>query len=306
MGTVLLLLVLRPGPSPEVLTAARAALAQILGSRVALVVEAAPSSLSDPQIIELQAKDHADLAAAVEVVQEDVLRVSVRRTGEPVPTRHTLAFEASDAASERGRALGYAIASMLPPVWLEASARERQLAPLAAPRWSFALAPEGALGLGARAAPYGGRIAVDWFSRSRWGIEALASYRFGTLEAAASTYSHALAAAGLVVRLREPEPGKRGWGALARLAVGLARHEADHFDTDERDKDTGPVHRTAWMAGAILGAEADWWFSASAAVLASVDVEGDAGAVDVYMKDKHVGTLGPVSAVAALGLRIRY
>jgi hypothetical protein len=38
----------------------------------------------------------------------------------------------------------------------------------------------------------------------------------------------------------------------------------------------------------------------------SVDVETDAGTVDVYRLDQRTATLGPVAALAAVGLRIRY
>jgi len=302
MGTLLLLLVLRPGPSPEVLTAARAALTQILGARVTLVVEDAPASLTEEDVTRRQARDHADLAAAIEVVEDDVLRVSVRRAGEAAPTRHTLSFEVSDAASERGRALGYAIASMLPPVWLEGSARERELDASARGHFSFALAPEIALGLGSSAAPFGGRIAVDWDFCSRWAIEAVAAYRLGTLEVARSTYSHAFAGAGVAFHLLAPAPRTR-WGASGRLVAGVVRHDADHFDGED---EKNAVHGSAWMPGAVFGGEADWWFSASAAILLALDVETDAGTVAIYRLDQRNATLGPVTVLAAAGLRIRY
>jgi len=297
MGTVLLLLVLRPGPPPEVMTAARAALRQILADRVSIRVEEGLASLPAAALARRQADEHVALAASLEVLDANVLRVSVRGAADPLPLRHTLTFEAQDAAPERGRALGYAIASMLPPAWLE---RPTEEAPGRPPRLSLLLAPELGVGLGARTALFGGRVALAWLASPRWAVETLAAYRAGTLEGAGATFSHAFLGAGVV--FRSVAPARSGLGGAVHLDVGFVRHAVTHLDEDDKS----PVHRSSLLPGARLGAQGDWWFSPGTAVFAGLDLEAEAGTVDVYVKDTQQANLGGLAALAAWGLLIRH
>jgi hypothetical protein len=300
MGFVLLLLVLRPGPPPEVLTAAKTALAQILGARVEIVMEEAPRSLTEGEAKSLQAARHATLAASLETLDGDGVQLSLRGAREQVPLRHTLSFDRADAATERGRALGYAIASMLPPAWIAARTAEAGSAHLTA-RFSVEVAPELGWGVGSSTAPYGGRASFAWRFAERWFAELTAGLRFGTMPSAEATLNRARASLGLARVLREPADG-RGLAFVLHAQVGAVRQAAEHLDQD----DVSGVHRQTWLPGGWLGLESIWWFSGTAGVCLSAEVEVDGGSVEVYLRDEHKETLGPVSALAALGLRIRF
>jgi len=168
------------------------------------------------------------------------------------------------------------------------------------PRLSLLLAPEVGVGLGARTALIGGRVALAWLASPRWALETLASYRGGTLDGAGATFSHAFLGAGVV--FRSLVPARSGWGGSLHLDVGVVRHAVTHLDED----DASPVHRSLLLPGARLGAQGDWWFSPSTAVFAGLDLEADAGDIDIYVNEIQRAKLGGFAALAAVGLLIRY
>lgn len=236
--------------------------------------------------------------------------------------------------SERGRLLGFAVATMYaaePDADAAKSEPEPKLEPEteAAPPPSAAVpAPVVAKASGAapadtasqrtpetrRAAEFGAIVSMGLGGRAP-GIGASAGFRLGlagplwgrvfvaarsgNIPAAQANTRTALLGGGLAIALLPP---------TSSVELGLrADAFASYFDASHlSEDDTEPDLRSRWQAGADLIAEAGYRFSTSAGVFLGAGIEGMLGKTEIYTHRNRVAVIPPFRAVAELGFRTRF
>ncbi len=225
---------------------------------------------------------------------------------------------------ERGRLLGFAVASMFSG---EAKAEPAASPPAAAPS-KPAVAPPApaprpdseprspAQGLphGTRSIEFAG-IASSGVEGNAAGLGASAALRFlwtgplwarlfvagrtGNIPLAQASTRTALFGAGLALALLpERQPFELG----ARLDAFASYFEASHLSEDDVD----PDRRSRWLPGGDLLAEGGVRVAGAAGVLLAAGVEATLGKTDIYTHGRQVAVVPPFRAVAELGFRTRF
>ena len=176
-------------PATETL---RATAAEALGSDDAVVVRGV-EVLSDSEALRVERSVHSQ--AVAQVVWLDAphtrARLRVHATETSRWTERTIVFAAVDTPGERGRALGFAVTSMLPEETLAANPHRRpERPPPALSRaaegdygTSLRLSLATSLGLGGNATGIGGGIASEFYLTSVWLLRLSFAGRWGPLPA---------------------------------------------------------------------------------------------------------------------------
>ena len=269
----------------------------------------------------------ADLhaAAVIELAWEQPAheQVRIRFHVEPRPgfSDRFIRFADSDDLAERGRTVGYAIASTIvgprdapqttappavvpkpsppdggsfvasgaPPV---SPGRERT------PRGAIDVTAAGALGISGPADGWGGSLSGRWYVAPALALRTGVSARGGQVSPAQATSLFLHAAAGAVWLPIVATP-KRPFELGVRADALLMRDQLTHFDND----DVEPVTAMRWLPGGYLGAEGCWFFSASAGLLTGFGAELAFGQTDVTLHQQVVTTIPPVRLVFQVGVR---
>ncbi len=229
-----------------------------------------------------------------------------------------MGFQAADAPTERGRTIGFAIASMLPepvspvladhpapPIKAITPPAEGVRAPDNRRNWRGAVDGSGlgALALGGAGSGGGFAIAGHVGLVSRVSLRAGLGFCFGQVRAAAATSFTFVGALGLAWRWVEPTDNQRfGFGGSASLMImqqSLSRPSA----TDA----TATITQGRWVfpgGQLLLEGSVDLW--SSVALLLTTGVEAVAGATDVWVAGRPVSTLSPWRLVGETGVRVRF
>ena len=236
-------------------------------------------------------------------------------------TERDIGFSEGDAPSERGRTVGFAVASMMPDV-VPSPPLAPELLPTALPpvevpppaassvavpprRWRGALdvGATGALALKGYGGGFGFGLAGTWYVVPHLGLRAGGQARFGELAVAQSTTFSANGTLGLAWNI-----GGDGGNALGPFGVGgrvdaLVQYvTVSHLSSD----DPSPARQSRWLAGADFLAEGSFHFASSGALVVGVGGEVVFGSTDVYVKNQLSATLMPFRAVGEIGLRVRF
>ena len=239
-------------------------------------------------------------------------------------------FEEADDIGERGRTIGYAIASMM-----TAPAADPHRAPAPAARPESAQVPTapvprpesgvgtgasgavtgaktrargavdavaaGALGVDGPAGGWGGSLSGRWYLSAPLAVRAGASVRSGQVAVVQATSLLFHGAAGIAwVPLPATTAVPLELGLRADLLV--MREQLTHFSED----DAGPVPATRWLPGADLALEGSWLFSPNAGFLASFGTEVAFGRTDVTLHLQRVTSIPPVRLVFQAGVRATF
>ncbi len=235
-----------------------------------------------------------------------------------------LGFSDRDRPEERGRTLGFAVASMMPVVILPPNGppdvppdrgndghgpgdppphgREPEPLPPPARRWWGAIEASGtmAFALGGAGTGFGAAIAGTLQPRAPWGIRVVLSPRFGEIPDAQATTITVVTGAGLSLQLGAPRPWTFGFGARLDVLAGFVR--VTHFSAD----DTEPDHQSRWLPGFDAAIEGTLRMTPSLSLVLAAGIEGFFGATDVYVRGQRVATMSPLRAVGELGFRARF
>ena len=284
----------------------------------------------------LQAERGAEVDAVAEVIwndaQQAALHVLVPRTGRWV--YRTIGFDASDAPIERGRTLGFAVASMLPegglpeagsagsasshpsPAGVEAASgpplplsapapddkRPPSLAPAAAaPNVFVDVYGIGTVGVGGTAQGIGAAAAGRWFALPMLAFRVGGGALAGTVSEADATTLYLMGTAGIAFHPFRARPG-RPVGAALRVEYVLERQSMSRVASSP----TTPGSYERWLSGASAMLEGDVLFAPNVEVVLAV------GAVDLFsptyvdVQGAQVATLPAVRAQGELGFRIRF
>jgi hypothetical protein len=243
-------------------------------------------------------------------------------------TDQEIAFAPHDAVSERGRTVGYALASMVqrlerdraeeaerapppPPVVDAPKPPIIEVAPTSPPpvetrpvlprRRSRGrdldafLEGQGALGGGATSG--GSAAGVRWWPLSNVGVRAAVGARAGSISDADATTTTMFASAGPGYRIRT---GALELGARADFVV--FRHAVS------RTQGTPPAARTLsrWIGGLDLMLEAGVDLGSRMGLLVAVGPEWAFGPTEVRVGGVRVADIPPVRGIGEIGLRIRF
>jgi hypothetical protein len=321
---VLVLVATSEAHSPATASMVRAATAA-LGDTTSLVVQEVSSTPDDAGAIAAAANAHAE--ALAEITWGDskhlVARVRVHVEGAARWSDRELGFEVGDDETERGRTIGYTLASMLPervdeavtapppsaapappPPPLAVVAPPSRDAPAAPSRGSVHGSIDAAaiagFGVGGEAGGVGASIAARWSFSHALALRVGLALRAGDVDVAAATSKSYAGALGLAWRVELPWIRRVELGARGDLLV--LRESLSHFDFD----DATPVAAARWIPGADLLVEGDWRFADSVSLFVAAGGEAAFGTTDVFLAGIRVTQIPPLRGVGELGVRARF
>jgi hypothetical protein len=255
----------------------------------------------------LRIEDELGARAVVKLVWMDTaheevrIRLHVARTGHW--TERHITFAPADTLTERGRALGFAIASMLPeaapelvPDTFGVTAEPEPLS-----RWGLTLAAAVGAGIGGPAEGVGGALAFEWFAARAFSLRLLAGARDGSVSDLPGSDVATFAGAGAAWWPIAPDADHRfGLGVRADLLV------LDHFLSRENAGQT--EWKSSLLPGADLLVEGSWLFGNSVEAVACAGTEVAFGKLDADVSNtaNRVATVPPFRIVATLGVRLRF
>ncbi len=280
-------------------------------SDAVVVVHAAPPS--DDNAIAVGAQVHADAVVVVTwpTAARARLRVRVMRDGRW--EERELVFAPSDAPAERGRAVGLASITLIPPdapkavvvapepkpqsTPVTAAPRPPVVAPSPPPRWTFALdaAALASFGLGGRAGGLGGELAVHAFGEGV-GVRALGGVRFGAIEDARIATSTARFGVGFAV-----DVARASYFDVRLLLDVLAVRHGIARTTFDGGLDT----RTRWLGGAGVSVEGELRLGRRFGLVFAPGLELALGETRVVVGVDTVATIPRARGLAWIGVRVR-
>lgn len=288
------------------LDAAVAAARETLGESATVQVEV--SRAGDAGIVALGEKRHAGaVASLVWDATHTQATIHLHRAGDARWVDRTIVFRATDAPAERGRTIGFAVASMLPEAEQTSVSKPVEVPPPPPRRpydgpWhgSFDAEAVGALPLGGYGSGLGADLSGQWYV-SRLGIRLGGVIRAGDVPPAQATSLIISLAAGVSVRIVEPTVSQR-FGLGLRFDVLATYISLHHLDAD----DPSPVVQDRWLPGADLVGEGTLQLGPGTGIVLGLGVEASLGSTDVYVARQPVATMGPMRAVGELGVRARF
>jgi hypothetical protein len=295
---------------------------EVLGSTAQVILEPYASPPGDAELTEKARA--ADLVA--ELVWQDtqhrrvVVHCYVTKLGRFV--NRELSFDEQDALGERGRLVGFALASMAPepetaapdadpkPTPTHTSQPTGQNAKRASPRTSEPSPPPqpsvaavdatllGAIGLGGPAGGLGAGIAGRWFFQRGLSLRLGAGVRHGDVQVAQAASELFFGGLGLGFQFSNPESSSP-FTFGGRTDLLLISHALRHKSSD----DSIPEHQSRVMGGADLLLEGTWYFWKHAGLLLNGGGELAFGHTDVIVQGKEVADIPALRLVSELGIR---
>ncbi len=234
----------------------------------------------------------------------------------------TITFDPDDAEAERGRLLGFAVASMLlddgskvnaaeaarepaPLVVVRgATPPERDMTSLPAPaRARYALELAGAAALGIEGD--GGGLGVSAGFRPRLGssfwLRLGLAGRVGEVEAAQATTRSLNGSVGLVWEPLEAS-GPLRFGSSLRLDAVAGWLQVTHLSEDDPE----PVRASRWQFAGDVLAEGALGLSENASLYAALGLEATAGTTELYTHGTQKAVIPVLRLVGELGARSRF
>lgn len=328
LGAALVVVIVGSAPPQPVTTAFEAAARGVLGADAKLEIiglEVAPSD--DEAVARAQAVDGVVELIWTKDGAKTRLHCYVSREQRWVDRE--ISFGANEVrstrdASERGRLLGYAVATMFADESALEPARETKRPPPQAPP-TPANQPEitrPAPASGELNQPTLARRALEFYGMASSGLGGIASGlgaaagirgslsgvlsarlfvagRAGSITQAQTTTRDAYFGAGLAVAVPFRE---RQFELGLRSDLFVSYFDATHLSED----DVSPDRRSRWLPGTDIIAEGGFRFAESAGVFAGVGGEAVFGKTDLYTHGQRVAVVPALRAVGELGFRIGF
>ncbi|MDB5212601.1 MAG: hypothetical protein JWO86_528 [Myxococcaceae bacterium] len=314
--------------SGPVATSMARAVREALGADAQVIIRETARVPSDDEAIALGRELRA--SAVIELLWKDPehRRATLHFHADPGASRWTdreVGFDATDADAERGRMIGFALASMLPeraasqatvapapaapppmpplpprrePGEIE-DADERSERPPARPgevlRWFGAVDLAAAGSLGGDATGIGAALSARWDFAPTFSARVGGAVRAGDVGAADASSTIYSGALGLVWRAL-PATTTRTFGLALRADVLAMQVRLERASS----------HATLWLPGADLAVEASWMFAKPLALFAAVGGEVAFGAPDVLLFSNRVTTIPPFRGLGEAGIRVHF
>ncbi len=300
-ASLALVVAVTTGGGDPVNTATLRAAEQALGAAATVeVVEV--SGGDDPELTHIADEKHAAIAL-VRWQNPSSAVVHFRGRESTRWIDRTVVFESDDAPEERGRALGFTLASMMPQELIAPRSAESVAVAQPAPRrWlgavdvtaSGAFAPEEfGTGLGAQ-------LGFSLFWR-RLGVRLGWSIRAGDIPPAQATALYVSGSLGLGFRFIDPHPHQR-FGFGGRVDALLLYQSVTHLSPD----DPAPAHQDRWLPGADAVLLGTFDLTSAAAIVVTAGVETAFGVTRIFIGQAEVAQVFPVRIVADIGVLGRF
>ena len=312
MSISLTLVVLLAGAPPDAALARaiyRGAI-ETLGAGTQVVFREADAVPRNAEAEALEAKEHADAIAVVSWADAGrshaELRVHVARP--PQWFRRDIGFTVSDAPSEEGRAIGFAVASMIPeaaddatppPPVAAAPVTGDRAAAARRPYGSLRLAALGAISLAGEGGGVGATLDGRYFTGDHFAVRAAASLRLGDVDQADARQRELKLAGGVAWRSADGSPEHRFVVGARVDALAVALNVTRTHDGLAADDGR-------WLPGAEALGEGSFALSSLASVFLAGGVEGLFGRTDVNVSGQTLASVAPVSILFEAGLEARF
>lgn len=299
-----------------------------LGSDAVVTVKTTPpADASDAALASAAAADHTTLLGVVSWAERQ-RRVTLHFVTPPGDrwTDREIRFDAADAPTERGRTVGFALASMVSDEALAANPAPAPAPPRAQPppslaspvapgsdsdqlagsapprltRLAFDASAVGVSGIGGYAGGVGGVLGFRVNLAGPLAVRVALGARVGEVSPAQATSRVYGGALGLAWQPFLDD--ERRWSAGARLGALLLRHELVHFSDD----DPSPAHLARFMPGLDAAVEGAFRLADYASLIAAGGTEIALGETDVYLHGSRVASIAPVRLFLETGLRVAF
>jgi hypothetical protein len=329
--TLTLLVLLAPGDE-GMAGALAAATRATLGESTTIELRIMPPP-EDDGAIALGQQAHARGVAVISWADADKQHARIRlysqATGRVV--EREIAFAPGDALEEKGRTLGFALASMLPeseePVASAAPAASAPAPPAAPapapappaapapapppalpappPPWTFSIdaAAQMPLALGGEGTGLGGALGGQYRMSDHLALRAGAALRFGHLEALEAHVTTVDLGPGLVWRSNDPEPRPRQRFALALRFDGLARLNAVRRPAHGM---VAAESQARFVPAVGMGIEGMIALTRVLGLFADAGADVTLGETEVVVRGRQVAAFAPVGLAFELGARARF
>jgi hypothetical protein len=296
---------------------------------------------SDERLLAHAEAEHASVVGFI-TWRDHQRRASMRfaRAGDGKWAEREIRFDASDAPAERGRTVGFAIASLFPEEVMAARKRAAAAASATSPaaQTTPSAPPPPAPPPPTEPAPSAPRSREEarpepFAARDRTSVEAVGAgvaaidgYGGGVggaiglripigaglrLRAAIGLRGGEIAEAQASSRVVDGTVGlawqawldvSRRWFAGARAEALVQRHELVHLSSD----DDTPDHRVRWLPGGVAAGEVGWRFTEQAAIFGATGLEAVLGRSAVVVHGREVASISPVRVLGEAGLRVSF
>jgi hypothetical protein len=314
LGAVVVVLIVSTTPSDPAADALELAAHELLGNSATIRVELTPRDLSNTETLQRAGEadgvvelvwtgDHASALLHCYVAQDDRW------------VDRTITFSASDPAVERGRLLGFAIASMFP--WLATPQSASTPPPKPAdsaqappqdvgvkPRvsgktWQLELAGSASTGIRGPADAIGGTLGLRRSLSDAWSLRAGATARVGDIAIAQASTRSGAAALGLAWSTSPFNASvELGWRVdVVGSWLEVARARVLDAQTERRSR---------WLFGGAAMVEGGYRFSPLLGLHAGAGTEALLGETDIYAEARFVENLPLFRIVGELGLNARF
>lgn len=294
-----------------------------LGSDAVVTVRATTTPATDEALATTAASEHTTLLGVVSWGDQQ-RRVTIRFYHPPTArwTDREIRFDPADAATERGRTVGFALASMVadephvtrepavvaasaPSLALPAGTAAEAPLPPAPPRplpYGMALDASAAAtgGVGGYAGGLGGVFAFRLTLAGAVSARVALGARFGEIAPAQATSRIITGALG--VAWQPWLDAQHRWSAGGRASALLLRHELVHFSDD----DPQSVHSALYMPGLEVAFEGAFRVIDAVSLIAAAGSEVAFGKNDVYLHGLPVASVPPFRLFTEAGFRVAF
>lgn len=313
-ATVLVILVLTGEAHRPELAALMSAADAVAGAPNVVRMLEAPK-VSDEEA--LRVEHDLNIAAVVQLTWRDPerlrarLRLHASRTNRWIDRE--LQFAPQDTPTERGRTLGFAIASMLPEGDPELQIRavegpstaEGRSIPAPLERYAVGASFAGAIGLGGPASGVGGVLRAETKVGDRVSIGLKGGVRGGEISEVGAHTVTVVGGAGAAFRWLSADASGLPLGLAARADALLLYHAVSHRNSTGDTQWQGHI-----MPGAAVGLEATWQLTSVLDLVLGGGLELAFGTVDVTVVAAPpaggTATIPAARAAADVGARIRF
>lgn len=312
-GALLIVFVLTQEASKPETQAFTAAALEVLGAKAQVRVVAVPADLADLKVEAQTTRARAD--GAIELSWTDDRSRAFAHcymAGEQRWIDRSIGFGQAEDDSERGRMLGYAVASMFLTGPLQRDDVPRVASPAIPETRATSDAPSSAGG-NQRALDFGGLVSHGVGGEAD-ALGVSAAFRFSAmaplwLRVAVSARGGEIPAAQASMKAFQTNAGADlVLFDSGRISIGLRGDligswlEVGHLSAD----DPAVVRQHRWLFGADAVASGGLRLSAGASLFVGAGLEAMFGRTDIYTHGVRVATIPPLRMIAELGLRSEF
>ncbi len=317
--TLLVLVTAGASADPSTTALLRAA-RQALGADANVVLQEYDRTPTDEELSARASAAHAGAVAEVQWLDADRRRATIHAHVDPQGRwiDRQIGFQTSDAPTERGRALGFAIASMLPEEWHAEPPKVTVVVPpqppppprepVEAPRpvpppprgWVGVIEASaiGATGFTGYADGVGGSLGGRWMFASRFGLRLAGGARVGDVSPAQATSLLVYGALGLValpVHTRSFDLGLRLDFLGMRQSI-----------TRPNDVNGASTTEVKYLPGSDLILEGVWFFSEGVGLALGAGGEVAFGKTDIVVRGQTAASVPAPRFIGEGGIRARF